>query len=111
MTAVTTLFHMPSSVSRVISRLLGAFLQGASAVTTRGCQRDVYPPNRLSPKEKPRDTARVFHGLEHLHLNMEFKAGTRAGIAVQLAAKLSQKASSSRSTNFCCNYPLGVSAR
>jgi hypothetical protein len=55
----------------------------------------------LSRNETPGTLPGVFHGLGQLHLNVEFKASNRAGIAVHLAVKfLSQKASSSRYTTF-----------
>ena len=45
----------------------------------------------LSRNETPGTLPGVFHGLGQLHLNVEFKASNRAGIAVQLPAKFYPK--------------------
>ena len=52
---------------------------------------------RLSP---PGHGPGFFHGLGQLHLNVEFKASNRAGIAVQLAAKFYPKKRRRRATQF-----------
>ena len=54
----------------------------------------------LSRNETPGTLPGVFHGLGQLHLNVEFKASNRAGIAVQLAAKFYPKKRRRRATQF-----------
>jgi hypothetical protein len=53
---------------------------------------------RLSRNEPPGTLPGVFHGLGQLHLNVEFKASNRAGIAAQLAVKVFPKKRRRRAT-------------
>ena len=62
------------------------------------CANSGHSDSRALTKRNPGTLPGVFHGLGQLHLNVEFKASNRAGIAVQLPAKFYPKKRRRRAT-------------